>query len=234
MATTKTRGEPLELFDRALKGATNDEALEMAYLMLEGLAERAQNAADIGIDADDRDVENEALVFAAAVDDLVNSFAKAKRLKEVGAKVWDAKHDLEKAAANRRAQLGDRWSAVESFSHRRNTRVRTAQAVAWEREKRQSDELVERADITTARVVEALRKVAGETGEARAVDVALVMLPALADSKLAGRQKVINRVSQVLRRLAVAGELRQNRPEENDDGRKTCRYALAGGGRVID
>ncbi len=216
----------MELFDRALKGATNDEALEMGCLMLEALADRVENAADIGIDADDRDVENEALVFASAVDDLVNGFARARRLQDVHHKVYDAKRDLEKAARNRRARLDNRWSAVEQFSQRRNARVRMAWEIERTREERETEELVARADITTERVIEALRKVTGEAGEARAVDVALAMLPALADSKLVGRQKVINRVSQILRRLVVAGELRQVRPEDNDHGRKTCRYAL--------
>src|SRR5437870_4484424 len=62
---------PTTLLDRALTSATNDQALELAYQVLGNLAERAENAADIAIDSDDRDVENEALVFVTELKKLI-------------------------------------------------------------------------------------------------------------------------------------------------------------------
>lgn len=42
--------------------------LELAYRVLENLAERSESAADFAIESDNRDVENEALVFVNEVE----------------------------------------------------------------------------------------------------------------------------------------------------------------------
>jgi hypothetical protein len=67
----------------------------------------------------------------------------------------------------------------------------------------------------------------GQGDEVQAKEVAIALLPDIADTCLVGRQTVINRVSQVMRAMVAAGQLEQVRPENNDAGRKTCRYKLA-------
>jgi hypothetical protein len=229
VATTKPKarivGAPLDLSERALRGATNDEAIEMAYRLLENLSTRAENAADVGIDADDRDVENEALVFATEVTGMIQHWGP-ERLKRAWHRAHDAKDDLETAMQNRRARLDGNWSRVEEFSHRRKARISSAFAVELARERRERDALLERADITPERVLEAMRNALAGCSEVRAKDVTMALMPELADTSVVGRQTVVNRVSQVMRRLVAEGAVVQHRPNGNDDGRRTCTYAI--------
>lgn len=217
---------PVKLFQSAIADASNDEAVELVYRLLENLSERCQNAADIAIDSNNRDVENEALVFIRGVDSILPMYYSNKRLQEPHHVVDAATEDLEKAMRNRcRRLLGDR-TALESFSHRRQHRISSAWEVEARRESLQRERLIERADVTRERVLEALKDVATE-GPVQAMQVAIAILPELADPSIVGRQAVISRVGQHLRGLAKSGNVAQIRPAENDDMRKTCRYGLA-------
>lgn len=219
---------PMQLFERAMRGASNDEALELGIRLVESLAERAENAADIAIDSDDRDVENEALIFIQEAENYVHVWARDARRGSAWHKLNDAQHDLQKAVRNRRARLDGKWSRVEEFSHRRNARICSAYAVEAARETRQRDELLERANITPERVLAAMQKALEASGpEVKAKDVTVALMPELADTSVVGRQTVVNRVSQIMRRLVGEGALVQHRHGNNDGGRHTCTYAIA-------
>lgn len=222
---------PLKLLQSAIPAATNDEAVELAYRVLENLAERCEIAADMAIDSDNRDVENEALVFIKEVDSLAPAYYKNDRLKESTYVVDDAEQDLETAIRNRRRRLSGDRSALESFSRRRQRRVSSAWEVERRREAVAGDRTLAKANITGERVLQALTKVAAEA-PVQAMHVAIAMLPELSDPSVVGRQRVITDVARHLRELAKAGKVTQIRPSENDDRRKTCRYAMpATGGR---
>ena len=223
-AETIEAGSPAELFTRAIEGATNDELLELTYRMLETLADRAENAADIAIDSDDRDIENEALTFAKEADALMPWNPRNGRYESARYKIGDAEKDIETAARNRRARLDGTRSRVEQFSRRRTARLHSAWEVEGRHKAKQREQLVQRADVTAERVMEAIAAATGR--QVRAKDIAIALMPRLADTSVGGRQAVINRVSRVLRDLAKAGQLEQIRPESNDDGRKTCRYSV--------
>lgn len=217
---------PVKLFQAAIPGATNDEALELTYRLLENLAQRCENAADIAIDSDNRDVENEALVFIKEVDSLMPNLSAPERLKEPWHVVYDADRDLATAIRNRRQALTGGRTVLESFSRRRNRRVATAWEVQRRREGAKREQLLKRANVTSDRVFEALQTVAME-GPVQAMHVAIAMLPELTDPAVIGRQTVIASVAKQLRDLAKGGGVTQIRPSENDHGRKTCRYGLA-------
>lgn len=85
---------------------------------------------------------------------------------------------------------------------------------------------MQRANITPERVLEAVRVALQARPEVQTKDVAITLLPELADTAVVGRQAVVNRVSLVMRKMAGAGQLVQHRPEDSDGGRKTCRYAI--------
>lgn len=224
----RTAESPMQLFKRAMRGASNDEALELGCLLFENLAERAENAADIAIDSDDRDVENEALVFIQEAENYVHVWSRGGRREAAWHKLNDAEKDVEKAMRNRRSRLDGKWSRVEEFSHRRAARIRSAYAVEAARERRKCDELLERADISPERVLAGLQKALEMSGpKVKAKDVTIALMPELADTSIVGRQTVINRVSQIMRRLVGEGAIVQHRPDENGDGRRTCTYAIA-------
>lgn len=98
-----------------------------------------------------------------------------------------------------------------------------------QREDLERQRLVEKANLTPARVMDALTNVAAD-GPVQAMHVAIAILPELSDPAIAGRQRVITDVSRHLRELAKAGKVTQIRPSENEDRRKTCRYAVAASG----
>lgn len=219
---------PITLFQRALRGATNDEALEIGILLVENLAERAENAADMAIDSDQRDVENEALVFIQEAENYVHVWARGGRRGKAWHKLDDAQKDLQKAIRNRRSRLDGQWSSLEQFSQRRSARVQSAYAVEAARETRQRDELIERADLTPERVLAAMQRAVETCGhEVKAKDVTIALLPELADTSIVGRQTVVNRVSQIMRRLVGEGTLVQHRNGDNNGGRNTCSYGIA-------
>lgn len=200
-----TVARPSRLLDQALAGATNDEALELAYTLLDDLADRAEKAADIAIDSGDRDAENEALTFCAEVDEMLpNLVWSNERLTAAGTKARHAKQDVEVAIRNRRA-LGRGASKVEQFSRCRNARVIDARAAQRRREQAESDQLLERAQITLERVAGAVESLDGS--DFKALDVTLALMPELRDTSIAGRQSVINRVSQQMQRLVKDGRL---------------------------
>jgi hypothetical protein len=80
-----------------------------------------------------------------------------------------------------------------------------------------------RASITRSRVLEALDRV--DLAEFIPIDVALALLPELADTTIHGRQAVINRVGDQLRRLAEDGELARRKAHDSRLGRATYRYS---------
>jgi hypothetical protein len=52
-------------------------------------------------------------------------------------------------------------------------------------------------------------------------------MPALVDTGIAGRQKVIARIGMVMRELAKSGKLEQQKPGHDGTGsRATCRYMV--------
>jgi len=224
VATTTTEQAPLELLERAIPGATNDAMLELAYRVLDNLAERSEAAADVAIDADDRDVENEALAFVSEVDKMFALLwaSSPPRLRNAAAQVDDAKRDIEAAIRNRRARLDGRPTALSQFSSRRLRRAHTAWEVERRRETRQSDQLLERANVTPDRVLDALTRAleGADTSDVRPMEVAIALLPELADASLPGRQRVVNRVGQIMRGLVAEGRIVQIRPDDYDGGRR--------------
>jgi hypothetical protein len=227
VAAITPEGTPLVLLDSAIPGATNDAMLELAYRVLENLADRAESAADFAIDSDNRDVENEALVFITEVNQLVPGLFGAPRLREEASyKVADAKADLGKAIRNRRARLEGKQTALEQFSHRRQRRVRSAWEVESRREAARAAQTVKLANVTQTRVLKALAS-ASENGDARVADVMAALDPRLADTSIAGRQQVVAQVGKILRRLAAEGRVAKVRPDNYDNGRRhPHRYTL--------
>jgi len=72
--------------------------------------------------------------------------------------------------------------------------------------------------------LEALREVAGDGSETRALEVALALCPDAVAADTPGRQELIMRVSQAIRRLANEGRVVKTK---QGDGRKmTSRWAL--------
>lgn len=228
---TTMMSTPLEQLEQLLPAVTNDQALELAYAMLADLADRAERAADIAIDSDDRDAENEALVFADEVEDILPSslFSSSPRLREAWHKARDAAKDVRTAIANSRQANGRGRSSVESFSARRNARVRSASEVQWRREQAQTEALVERANITAERVAAAIATL-GPDGTFKALDVTLALMPDLRDTKIVGRQSVIARVSQEIQKLVKSGALVKHAAERAPDGflRGSHSYTVAG------
>jgi hypothetical protein len=186
------------------------------------------------MDSDDRDVENEALVFVTEALKLIPSLTTwAGRPRNAWHVVDDAKDDIETAMRNRRAALDSKWTPVEQFSHRRVARLRSAREVEELRQRSEVLQLIDRANITHERVLDAIRKASAGSGEVRALDVAVTLLPELEDTQKKGRQVVINRVATVMRKLARSGRLVQHRPEDTKGDRVTCTYALAGVGSDV-
>jgi hypothetical protein len=229
VATTTPEHAPLELLKRSIPGATNDAILELAYQVLENLAERAESAADFAIESDLRDVENEALVFAKEVKSLIGSFNHG-RLREAEFKVHDAEKDLQKAIRNRRTALEGKRTALEQFSDRRTRRAHSAWEVELRREKMRAAKTLDRANITPERVMEALiRAQSVRPGDVRPIEVAVALMSELADTAVDGRQLVVAHVGKILRELVAEGRVVQVRPDDYDGRRKNCRYAVAGG-----
>lgn len=224
MSSTTHVERPSTLLDRALAGASNDEAVELAFELFEALADRVERAVDIAIDCDDRDAENEALAFASEVDGLFPFLGgKGNRMKRASYVVDDAKRDIERAIRNRRSETGRGPSRIERFSDRRNARVQSAWEASRRREEKAAAKTVQRADVSRERVLEAISRL--DPGQFQARDVAIALLPELADTGIVGRQAVINAVATVIRHLATKGTLEQHRPD-GSKGRMTCRYTL--------
>ncbi len=202
--------------------------LELAYQVLENLGERAESAADFGIDSDNRDVENEAMVFIKEAVKIPNSLSCPDRVRNVWFRIHDAEEDLGKAIRNRRERL-EGGTALEQFSHRRSRRVQSAWEVERRREKAQSEKTLERANVTSERVLDALQRAlqTAASADVRPVDVAIALMSELADPSIAGRQRVVTRVGQVMRGLADEGRVQRIRPDDYDGGRrKPHRYAM--------
>ena len=222
-------GLPLELLDRAIPGATNDAMLELAIRVQENLGERAETAADVAIDSDDRDAENEALVFIKEVDEIVGAFhAHGTRLDRVDARARDAEHDLKAEIRNRRARAEGRFTALESFSYRRVQRAAMRKRFEVTREEVQGQLTRKRAKVTPDRVLRALEKaVASRGGAVRVADVIVALDTRLVDTSVPGRQLVVSDVSRVLRELAAEDRVTRIRPDDYDGGRrKPHRYAM--------
>ncbi len=227
MATMTSEQTPLELLDRAIPGATNDAMLELCYRVLENLAERAESAADFAIDSDNRDAENEALVFVSEVDKLIH-WSYHGRLK-CGWVVSDAKKDLEVAARNRRERLNGSTTALEAFSARRRQKQWNADNLERIREEMRARATRKRAKVTQERVLEALAKavVQSRVGDVRVADVIVALDKRLADTSIPGRQMVVADVTKMLRDLADEGRVQRIRPDDYDGGRrKPHRYAM--------
>jgi len=222
-------GLPLELLDRAIPGATNDAMLELAIRVQENLGERAETAADVAIDSDDRDAENEALVFIKEVDEIVGAFhAHGTRLDRVDARARDAEHDLKAEIRNRRARAEGRFTALESFSYRRVQRATMRKRFEVTRDEVQGQLTRKRAKVTPDRVLRALEKaVASRGGAVRVADVIVALDTRLVDTSVPGRQLVVSDVSRVLRELAAEDRVTRIRPDDYDGGRrKPHRYAM--------
>lgn len=99
------------------------------------------------------------------------------------------------------------------------------------REKEQGDALLVSLKLTTPAVARAFKAAAKASpdGKTRARDVAIVIVPALADKATVGRQRVIARVGQALLELRDAGKAVQIHPPNGKYGPiGTCRWALPG------
>jgi ribonuclease D len=132
-------------------------------------------------------------------------------LAEPSLVVDDARRDIEIAIRNRRAsETGSGWSKVESFSRRRNARVRSAWEVARRREEKAAAKTIERANVTTERVLEAIGRL--DPGQFQARDVAIALMSELADTDYPGRQKVIAHVGMVMRKLAARASSNSTSP----------------------
>lgn len=217
---------PLEILDRAIESATNDEMLELCYRVLENLGDRAEAAADFAIDSDERDVENEAMVFIAEVEKIPQLLTTSQRVEDVWHRAYDAKKDLGKAIRNRRARLDGRLTALEQYSHRRRNRASSHRAeeilLGWAR----AEKNLKLARITEERVVEALAT-ASAKGEVRVIEVVVALDGRFADTSRDGRQDAVAQVGKILRRLASEGRVTQIRPENYDHGRRhPHRYAM--------
>lgn len=103
---------PFPLFERAMAGATNDEAIELCYLLFEELARRAENAVDIARQVDDRDVANETFVFVERVDDLIPYLGASGRVRHAAGRVLDLKPEVERLVSNARSDTPQRTRTV--------------------------------------------------------------------------------------------------------------------------
>jgi hypothetical protein len=228
VADVQASALPLDLLDRAIPGATNDEMLELAYRVIENLAERSERAVDLAIESDDRDVENEALAFACEVDRIPNSFSQG-RIRAVHDTTFWAKQDIQVAIQNRRARLEGRHDAIQRYSYRRSQRATQRARVDLVRVSTQGRKTRKRANVTRERVLAALATAVdvSSSDNVRVADVIVALDKRLADGTVPGRQQVVADVSKVLRELASEGRVQRIRPDNYDGGRrKPHRYAL--------
>jgi len=116
----------LDRFDEVIGGATNDEVIELAYRMFEELADRAGTVAEmaLGRNEQDRDLVNEAHVYATTVKGLFPFSPKEERVREADYYVLDVADRVAKAVAARGAE----GSTTKSVWIRRSPAARRAAA----------------------------------------------------------------------------------------------------------
>lgn len=205
----------VDLMQEIVKGARNDEILEVGMFLFELLGERAESSLDLAIESNDRDALNEAFVFASRAHALVPSLTRAKRVDDAW---WCLRRAKDRAAEA--VQLDREESGGPAPAPSR--RARSQSEIAAERR------AFESVDLSAGRVLEALR---AATGEGEAVPVSAVARLLVEGTKVkAGStawRRVIARATVVLRRAAAEGAVRQHRPADSQAGRVTCRWEVA-------
>ena len=106
--------------------------------------------------------------------------------------------------------------------------LRDAEEEVRARKRAENERFISSADLSERAILNATKAATAQarTGAVQARDVAVVLMPEATAADMPGRQMLIARVGMGMRELVAKGKLvRVSVPE----GRKTSRYALAGG-----
>lgn len=202
-----TRRElPSDLFARATHGATNDEALELAYRLFENLGYRAENVSKIARASHDRDAINEAWVFVSLVDKVVPHafWSIDRRASAVWDRVRDAKKRVEQAQRSQAKVRPEAATQLEVNANEEADDEKAADAIPEFTDKR-----VKAAVRTAIRA----QRLPHCRGAVHSSDVLAVLAPGAASHRNSRPTRAAMRVSQRLSKLAKAGSIVRLRPK---------------------
>lgn len=215
----------LDRFDEVVEGTTNDELIELTYRNFEELAERVGNLSRVALEECDRDLVNEAFTFAKVVDKLFPFYPKVER-------VSDASHHVDHCIKQLNIVIEARGDGSQPSGRpwmiRSTPASRRADEKRREEEQRKTDELIAKVDLSPEAVLEAFRAAVSDGRPVQIREVALALYPDAEPADTPGRQVLINRVSQIVRKLSLDG-LVVKASEASYEKRVTCRWALPAG-----